>query len=125
MSIKTDSTPLGSPLNPETCNVYALYSLFANEQEKTDLAAHYRTGAVGYGDVKKLLLGKIDAYFAPARARRKELAANPSFVEEVLRKGAQRARAEAQKTMQLVREAVGMKAASVAVMTAGSVDTQY
>src|SRR5438105_5564116 len=44
MSIKTDSTPLGSPLNPETCNVYALFGLFANDQEKTDLAARYRSG---------------------------------------------------------------------------------
>jgi hypothetical protein len=38
---------------------------------------------------------------------------DPDFVENVLRKGAQRARAEAQKTMALVREAVGMKAQSV------------
>jgi tryptophanyl-tRNA synthetase len=113
MGIKTDSTPKGQPLNPETCNVFALYSLFASEQEKAALAAQYRAGAVGYGDAKKMLLEKIDTYFGPAREKRKQLAAHPEQVEELLRQGAQRARAEARKTMALVREAVGMKSASV------------
>jgi tryptophanyl-tRNA synthetase len=113
MGIKTDSKPLGSPLDPETCNVYGLYSLFASDAEKADLAARYRAGTIGYGDAKKLLLTEIDAYFGPARTKRKELAANPDAVEQVLRQGAQRARAEARQTMALVREAVGMKAQSV------------
>ena len=48
MGIKTDSTPKGQPLNPETCNVFVLYSLFATEPEKAALAGQYRAGAVGY-----------------------------------------------------------------------------
>src|SRR5215472_13066109 len=56
MGIQTDSTPLGSPLNPETCNVFALYGLFASDAEKAELAQRYRSGAIGYGDAKKLLL---------------------------------------------------------------------
>src|SRR6266540_1000315 len=91
MAIKTDSTPMGSPLKPEGCNVFALYSLFATEEEKAALAEQYRTGAIGYGGAKKLLLEKIDTYFAPARQKRKDLANNLEYVEEVLRKGAQRA----------------------------------
>src|SRR5262249_45495359 len=113
MSIKTDSTPLGQPLNPDTCTVYALYSLFAADQDKADLAARYRSGSIGYGDAKKLLLAKINEYFAPARQKRKELTANPDDVEKILRDGAHRARAEARQTMALVREAVGMRAQSV------------
>jgi tryptophanyl-tRNA synthetase len=109
MSIKTDSTPLGQPLNPETCTVFALYNLFATEEEKEHLAGHYRSGSIGYGEAKKRLLEKINTYFGPARARRKQLAARPSEVEEILRRGAERARAEARKTMALVREAVGMR----------------
>jgi tryptophanyl-tRNA synthetase len=114
MGIKTDSTPKGQPLNAETCNVFVLYSLFATEAEKTALADQYRTGTVGYGDAKQLLLQKINDYFGPAREKRKQLAAHPEQVEEVLRHGAERARAEARKTMALVREAVGMKASPVA-----------
>src|SRR5262245_38742574 len=74
MGIKTDSTPMGQPLNPETCTVFALYSLMASEQEREALAADYRAGKIGYGGAKKLLRAKIEAYFAPARARRAQLA---------------------------------------------------
>jgi tryptophanyl-tRNA synthetase len=108
MSIKTDSTPLGQPLNPETCTVFALYSMVASAAERDALAADYRAGKIGYGGAKKLLRAKLDEYFGPARERRKRLAQNPDHVEEVLRQGARRARAEAQQTMALVREAVGM-----------------
>jgi tryptophanyl-tRNA synthetase len=108
MSIKTDSTPLGQPLNPETCNVFALYSLFAADAERTALAADYRAGKIGFGGAKKLLKAKVDAYFAPAREKRKQLVQQPDYVEDILRAGAHKARAEAQKTMALVREAAGM-----------------
>jgi tryptophanyl-tRNA synthetase len=113
MGIKTDSTPMGQPLNPEGCTVFTLYSLFASEAEKEALAGDYRGGKIGYGGAKKLLKTKIDEFFASARARRKQLADNQSFVEDVLREGARKARAEAQATMGLVREAVGMLPRSV------------
>jgi tryptophanyl-tRNA synthetase len=113
MSIVTDSTPMEAPKDPERCNVFVLYSLFATEEEKTALAGRYRAGGLGYGEVKKMLLEKINAYFGPFRERRKQLAANPDKVEAILQRGAQRARAEARETMALVRQAVGIKAASV------------
>jgi tryptophanyl-tRNA synthetase len=113
MGIQTDSTPVEAPKDPTKCNVFALHSLFATDDEKAALAARYRAGGMGYGEAKKLLLEKINAFFAPARERRKQLAANPEYVETVLRQGAQRARAEARATMALVRKAVGMKEGSV------------
>jgi tryptophanyl-tRNA synthetase len=113
MGIKTDSTPLGQPLNPDTCNVFALYRLFATDAENAELVGRYRAGTVGYGEAKKLLLEKIQGSFAPARQRRQELAADPRRVEEILEDGARRARAEARITMALVREAVGMRARPV------------
>ncbi len=109
MGIKTDSTPMGSPLNPDTDNVFALFSLVAADAEKTEMAENYRQGKVGYGGAKTALYSKVEEYFAPARARRRELQKNMDFVEQVLRRGAARARAEAQETMRLVREAIGMK----------------
>jgi tryptophanyl-tRNA synthetase len=108
MGIVTDSKKLGEPLDPTTCNVFALYSLFVTDEEKAALAADYRAGKLGYGQAKKMLIAKIDEAFGPARAKRRQLAADPDHVEGVLREGARRARAEAQHTMALVREAVGM-----------------
>jgi tryptophanyl-tRNA synthetase len=110
MGIVTDSKPLGSPLDPDTCTVFALYSLLVSDEEKGAMAERYRKGAIGYGEAKKLLLEKINSYFGPFRDKRKQLAAQPDYVEEVLRQGAQRARAEACQTMELVRVAVGMGA---------------
>jgi len=110
MSIVTDSSTVADPKDPDRCNVFALYSIFASDDEKAQLAARYRAGGMGYGEAKKALLEKIDSYFRPARERRKQLAENPQVVEDVLRNGARQARAEAQETMGLVRRAVGLKA---------------
>jgi tryptophanyl-tRNA synthetase len=109
MRIVTDSTPVEAPKDPEKDNLFALYGLFASDDEKEALAARYRSGGLGYGDVKKMLIRKIDDHFAPARARRKELQQHPGVVEAALRKGAERAGAEAKETMRLVREAVGLR----------------
>jgi len=108
MGIVTDKTPLEAPLNPETCNVFSLYKLFAAREEVEALAVKYRAGGFGYGAAKKELLAKIDAYFAKARERRKLLERDPGQVEEVLTAGAVRARTTAQITMRLVRAAVGI-----------------
>ena len=108
MGIVTDKTPLEAPLNPDTCNVFALYKLFASREEQEAMAAKCRAGGFGYGSAKKELLGKIDAYFAPYRERRKQLERDPGLVEEALARGARRAREVAQVTMHLVRRAVGL-----------------
>lgn len=108
MGIVTDSLPPEAPKDPETRTPYLLYKLFATPAEADALAARYRTGGMGDGEAKGMLLEKIEAYFGPFRDKRKQLAENPDFVEGVLRDGAKRARAEAVKTMDLVRDAVGM-----------------
>ena len=113
MNIVTDSKTVAEPKDPESSNVFALYSLFATDEERAALAARYRAGGMGYGEAKKALLEKIDTYFKSAREKRKQLAQDPQAVEDVLKQGAQRARAEARQTMALVREAVGMKPNSV------------
>ncbi len=118
MSVVTDSTPADQPKNPDTCNVFKLLRLFCGGDELGRIAELYRNPMLeadsrggrpyGYGDSKSYLLGKIEAYFAPARERRKRLARDPGVVEEALTAGAQRARELARTTLRLVRERVGM-----------------
>ena len=108
MKIVTDSKVLEDPKDPETCNVFALYKLFATPEQRAEMEANYRAGNYGYGHAKKALLAAFDEAFAPFRARRAELQANPDFVEDVLRDGAARARAEARKTLDRARAAVGL-----------------
>src|SRR5438105_15565423 len=114
MGIVTGSKTVEDAKDPDTDTVFTLYSLVASDAEREELAARYRAGGMGYGEAKKMLLAKLDAYFAPFRAKRKQLAGDPGAVEEVLRRGAARARAEAQATMALVREAVGFTPRPVA-----------
>lgn len=108
MSIKTDSTPLEEPKNPEICNVYALISLFADEDHKNEIAGKYRAGGYGYGHAKKELLGLIEEYFADARQRRKQLENDSSYLSDVLREGGKKARDRAELVMEPIRSATGL-----------------
>ncbi len=108
MGIVTDSTPVEAPKEPGKCSVFALWSLFASESEKKDLAAKYRAGGLGYGEVKKMLLEKIEKQFAPAREKRAKLLADPGEIGRILTSGGERARAVAAETMREVRAAAGV-----------------
>jgi tryptophanyl-tRNA synthetase len=109
MSIKTDSTPVGDPKNPDTCNVFALYKLFATKEQAEALAEKYRAGGMGYGDAKKQLFGLLWEYFAPYRTKRAELLANLDHVAAIRKQGAEKVRADIIATIDKVRKAVGTK----------------
>lgn len=108
MSIKTDSTPVEDPKDPDTCNVFALLRLFANTEETAEWAARYRKGGMGYGDAKKRVAELFEEKFGPARERRKQLAGDPDFVEDVLASAGRKARGVAQAVMEDVRMACGI-----------------
>jgi tryptophanyl-tRNA synthetase len=108
MKIVTDSKQLQDAKDPATCNVFALYRLFASEPERQEMEARYRAGGFGYGDAKKKLFEAVWAYFEPFRRRRQELERDPEYVESVLKDGAARARLEARKTLDAARQAVGL-----------------
>ncbi len=108
MSIKTDSTPMEDPKDPNTCNVFKLYSLFADAPALAEMKANYAGGNYGYGHAKLALLEQIKAHFADAHARRAELMQTPELVEEVLAAGAERARAKAREVLDRARAACGL-----------------
>lgn len=106
--IVTDATPVEDPKNPETCNLFINISLFLNESEKAELAERYRRGGLKYSDVKKDLFARIWEYFRGARAKRKELEKDLAGVRKTLRAGAEKARARAIPTLELVRKRTGL-----------------
>ncbi len=107
MSIVTDSTPLEEPKDPEN-NITKLYELFATKEELAEMKRKFSEGGYGYGHGKTELLNKIFEYFGEARAKREELVKNPEYLEEVLRKGAKKARAMAIEKLKEVKKAVGL-----------------
>ncbi len=107
MSVITDSTPLEEPKNPDTCNVFQLYKLLANEPQTQEMRANYEGGNYGYGHAKTALFELILNHFKDERKAFDELMNNPERIEEELRKGEEKARKVAQTTLARVREKLG------------------
>jgi tryptophanyl-tRNA synthetase len=108
MSIKTDSTPVEDPKPTEGSIILDLYRLVATPEERAAMEDRFRAGGCGYGEFKQTLFEALWDHFAPLRARRAELEARPDEVDAILRRGAERARAEAAKVLARVRNAMGL-----------------
>ena len=108
MKIPTDSTPVEDPKPTQGSTTLALYKLFASPADYDTMIADHEKGGIGYGDFKKRLAEAYWDYFAPMRARRAEILADPGYVDQVLAAGALRAREEAAKVLDRVRHAVGL-----------------
>lgn len=108
MSLKTDSTPVESPKPIEGSTILALYKLVASPTDYEAMQNDFLAGGFGYGDFKKRLLAGIWEFFAPMRARREEILADPGYVDQVLREGKEKASGIADKVMARVRSAVGL-----------------
>ena len=109
MNIVTDCKGLEEKKDPDSCNVFAIYKLFATPEEERKMRENYLGGNYGYGHAKLALFEKIWTTFEPMRKRRAELAADATFVERTLAANGERARYEAEKLMRKVRRAVGLR----------------
>ncbi|MFL6516024.1 MAG: tryptophan--tRNA ligase [Chthoniobacterales bacterium] len=108
MSIVTDSKPVEAPKDAESSTIFQLYSLFASEAERQEMREKFEKGGTGYGDFKKQLFARLWEHFAPMRKRREELVADPSYIDDVLRRGAEQANEIAHGVMKRVRAAIGL-----------------
>jgi len=97
------------PGRPEVCNVYSLHGFFGPEKQ-TEIDPACRSAEIGCVDCKKMLSESVNDYFAPIRARREELSANPEAVDDILIDGARRARVIASEVLADVKDAIGLPA---------------
>jgi tryptophanyl-tRNA synthetase len=104
--IVTDSSPPEAPKDPDSSNIFQIYRQIATPAQGTALAARYREG-IGWGEAKTELYNLLEQLLAGPRARYEDLMANPQQIDELLARGAKRARAIAGPVMQRVRQAVG------------------
>ncbi|TWT66415.1 tryptophan--tRNA ligase [Allorhodopirellula solitaria] len=109
MRIVTDSRPVDEPKDPVGDHLFDLYQLFASPDEIAAMAEKYRAGGFGYGEVKKAVAEASEAYFAPARERREELAQDLDTVRDILAAGAARAREVAGGVLDRARSAAGLR----------------
>ncbi|MFY0631884.1 MAG: tryptophan--tRNA ligase [Flavobacteriaceae bacterium] len=107
MSIKTDSTPLEDPKNPDTDNVFALYKLLASDAEIAEMRIKYEGGNYGYGHAKQELYELIVDKFAIVRERYHHFMENKHEIDDALSIGAEKARKVAKDVLQRVRIKIG------------------
>lgn len=99
MSIVTDSsgeTPM---------NVYNIHKLFKTEAELKPL---YDANKGKYKAIKEALIEDLEAFIKPLRERREKLVQDIPFVMKVLKEGAEKAKAKADKKLAEVKKKIGV-----------------
>jgi tryptophanyl-tRNA synthetase len=109
MSIESDSTPLEAPKNPDTCKIFAIYKLVANENEIAAMRQNYLGGNYGYGHAKQALFELICERFKTEREKYNYYMNNKNEVDALLKLGAEKAGNVADGVLKRVREKLGFE----------------
>jgi tryptophanyl-tRNA synthetase len=107
MSIQTDSTPMEEPKNPDTCNVYKIFSLLASAEQTQALRANYLAGNYGYGHAKTTLFELLLENFKEERIAFDAFINDKNLLETKLIAGSEKAKAIALPLLKEVRSKVG------------------
>ncbi len=107
MQIVTDSTPLEKPKNPDTCNVFSIYSLLASSRQVSEMRKNYEEGNYGYGHAKQALFQLIMEQFKEERKKYDFYMKNLNELEYELKKGEEKATEVAQIVLNKVKSKLG------------------
>ena len=108
-TIKSDSTPLEAPKNPDTDTTFAIYSLLASDEQKETMRANYLAGNYGYGHAKQALFELILQKFSKEREAFNFYMSNLDELEKKLTQGEARARVIANEVLNNVRVKLGFR----------------
>ncbi|MDA8405589.1 MAG: tryptophan--tRNA ligase [Deltaproteobacteria bacterium] len=109
MSVKTDSTPVDQPKDPETCSLFQIYRHFAPQERVDEVKRLYIEGGASYGVIKKELSEILWELFRKPRQEKQKLLSDPGYIRSVLADGAKKAREIATPTIEDVRRKIGVK----------------
>ena len=108
MSVKTDSKTIEEPKDPDSCNVFKLFSLIADPGPIEDLKKQYLSGGMGYGHAKQALFRLMVERFKTEREKFNYYQDHPEEVEVALAKGAVKASKIADEVLLRVRRKLGL-----------------
>ena len=108
MRIKTNSLPPEAPKDPDTCTLFQIYRAFADVEEAAAVRERYAQG-IGWGEMKQMLFEYLNARLSEPRQRYRELLEQPDHIEQILKRGAARAREYSVPFLQQLRRAVGIR----------------
>ncbi|HWY97469.1 MAG TPA: tryptophan--tRNA ligase [Bacteroidia bacterium] len=107
MKIVTDAKTVEEPKNPDTCNVFKIYSLLADKDKIEEMRNNYLRGGMGYGQAKETLFVTIMEKYNKERALYNHYMSNIDELDKQLKIGADKARVVAHATLKRVRKALG------------------
>ncbi len=107
MSIKTDSKGIEDAKDWRNCNLFKIYALLAKKNEIECMKKNYELGGYGYGHAKNELFGLILKKYSVERDKFQHYISNPDEVEKILKAGAAKANATANKVLNRVRKKLG------------------
>jgi tryptophanyl-tRNA synthetase len=108
MRIVTDSKRPEDPKNPDECNVFNIFKYFASPQAIALRHAAYLKGGLAYSDIKQELYELLKEFFGSRRKTYRQLLNDKDQLDDILSKGADRARAMARPVLTGLRRAVGI-----------------
>ena len=108
MRIKTNSLPPEAPKDPDTCTLFQIYQAFATLEESAAMRQRYAQG-IGWGEMKQTLFEYLNARLSEPRQRYHELLQAPDHIEQILKRGAARAREYSVPFLAELRRAVGIR----------------
>lgn len=111
MKAKTDAGPTSpnTPMPDYIQNIFLLMKLVSAADVIQKFQDDYNNATIRYGDMKKQLAEDMVRFIAPVREKAESIRTNESYLKDVMEKGAAKARASAQETMLLVRDAMGLR----------------
>lgn len=107
MSIKTDSKGIEDAKDWRNCNLFKIYALLAKKNEIECMKKNYELGGYGYGQAKNELFELILKKYSVERDKFQHYISNPDEVEKILKAGAIKASATANKVLNRVRKKLG------------------
>jgi len=107
MSIKTDSKGIDDAKDWRNCNLFKIYALLGKKNEIECMKKNYELGGYGYGHAKNELFDLILKKYSVERDKFQHYISNPDEVEKILKAGATKANATANKVLNRVRKKLG------------------
>ena len=109
MKAKTESGGLGGEKSEAVRNLFMLLRIGGGSPDLVrKFEEDYQTGTIRYGDMKKALAEGMVAFIGPIREKAEAIRNDLPYLRRVMEQGADKARASAQETLKLVREAIGL-----------------
>ncbi|ANF59230.1 tryptophan--tRNA ligase [Halotalea alkalilenta] len=105
--IKTNSLEPGEPKDPDGCTLFQIYSAFVDRGASDAMRQRYAEG-IGWGEAKNIVFETLNEQLRAPRETYQALLEDPAHIEALLRKGAERARAQAAPFVDRLRSAVGL-----------------